>query len=130
VDVVMLYMGDDFNRLIRPVLWRDLKAGARIVSHGFAMGGWLPDQTIQLPTNDGNCYDLYLWTITKEIKAGNVAFSPEEPPELAQCEDRPSESPSTGRMRWMVAGGAAIAGLAIGGWVVSRRRRYGRIWTL
>ena len=65
VSVVFLYMGDHFNLLIRPVLWRDLKVGSRIVSHRFRMGDWPPDKTITV--GDG-IYDLHLWTITEEIK--------------------------------------------------------------
>ena len=66
VSVVFLYMGDHFNLLIRPVLWRDLKVGSRIVSHRFRMGDWEPDQTIW--TGDSGLYELHLWTITEEIK--------------------------------------------------------------
>ena len=48
VSVVLLYMGDHFNMLIRPVLWRELKVGSRIVSHRFTMGDWEPDKTISV----------------------------------------------------------------------------------
>ena len=64
VSVVLLYMGDHFNLLVRPVLWRDLKVGSRIVSHRFLMGDWPPDKTITV----GDGYELHLWTITEEIK--------------------------------------------------------------
>ena len=66
VSVVFLYMGDHFNMLIRPVLWRELKVGARIVSHRFTMGDWKPDATIAV--GDGDFYELHLWTITEEVK--------------------------------------------------------------
>lgn len=69
VSVVFLYMGDHFNLLIRPVLWRELKVGSRIVSHRFTMGDdWPPDKTISVTTDDGGFYDLHLWTITEQIK--------------------------------------------------------------
>ena len=68
VSVVMLYMGDHFDMLIRPVLWRDLKVGSRIVSHRFTMGDWNPDKTITITSSDGLTYDLHLWTITEDIK--------------------------------------------------------------
>jgi uncharacterized protein (TIGR03000 family) len=68
VSVVLLYMGDHFNLLIRPVLWRDLKVGSRIVSHRFLMGDWKPDRTMSVTSNDGGLFDLHLWTITEEIK--------------------------------------------------------------
>jgi uncharacterized protein (TIGR03000 family) len=69
VSVVMLYMGDHFDMLIRPVLWRDLKVGSRIVSHRFTMGDWPPDQTVTVTSaSDGIPYELHLWTITEDIK--------------------------------------------------------------
>src|SRR5688572_7096684 len=67
VSVVLLYMGDHFNLLIRPVLWRELKVGSRIVSHRFTMGDWAPDKTISVESDQG-VYQLHLWTITEEIK--------------------------------------------------------------
>jgi uncharacterized protein (TIGR03000 family) len=66
VSVVLLYMGDHFNLLIRPVLWRELKVGSRIVSHRFGMGDWQPDETIT--AGEGGFTDLHLWTITEQIK--------------------------------------------------------------
>ena len=51
--VVFLYMGDHFNMLIRPNLWRDLPVGARIVSHRFTMGDWKPDKTVSVDGADG-----------------------------------------------------------------------------
>ena len=66
--VVFLYMGDHFNMLIRPLLWKALPVGARVVSHRFEMGDWKPDQTLRLTGGDGIGYELHLWTITPEIK--------------------------------------------------------------
>ena len=68
VTVVFLYMGDHFNMLIRPVLWRDLKVGSRIVSHRFTMGDWTPDKTISVTSDDGGEYELHLWTVTEDVK--------------------------------------------------------------
>ena len=69
VTVVFLYMGDHFNLLIRPVLWRALKPGSRVVSHRFTMGDWQPDKTVTVQSLDGGgTYDLHLWTITEEVK--------------------------------------------------------------
>ena len=66
--VVFLYMGDHFNLLIRPLLWKALPIGARVVSHRFEMGDWKPDKTIRLQGSDGIGYELHLWTITPEVK--------------------------------------------------------------
>jgi uncharacterized protein (TIGR03000 family) len=66
--VVFLYMGDHFNMLIRPILWRDLPVGARVVSHRFTMGDWEPDKTVTVTSNEGGEYDLHLWVITDDVK--------------------------------------------------------------
>jgi len=66
--LVFLYMGDEFNRLIRPMLRKQLPVGARVVSHRFTMGDWAPDKTVSLPDEGGNT-DLHLWTITAAVKA-------------------------------------------------------------
>ena len=67
-SVVFLYMGDHFNMLIRPILWRELKVGSRVVSHRFTMGDWKPDRTINVTSDGGIDYELHLWTITEDIK--------------------------------------------------------------
>ena len=68
VSVVFLYMGDHFNLLVRPVLWRELKVGSRIVSHRFTMGDWPPDKTVSVTSTEGGIFEVHLWTITEEIK--------------------------------------------------------------
>ena len=68
VSVVLLYMGEHFNLLLRPVLWRDLKVGSRVVSHAFGMGDWKPDEEIYFESAQGGSFQLYLWTITPEVK--------------------------------------------------------------
>jgi uncharacterized protein (TIGR03000 family) len=66
--VVFLYMGDDFNLLIRPLLWKELPVGARVVSHRFTMGDWKPDKTVSVPGFEIGDYELHLWTITEDLK--------------------------------------------------------------
>jgi uncharacterized protein (TIGR03000 family) len=61
--VVMLYMGNEFNNLLRPVLDKQLKPGTRIVSHRFVFGDWTPDKTIKVTGADGDEYVLHLWTV-------------------------------------------------------------------
>jgi uncharacterized protein (TIGR03000 family) len=68
VSVVFLYMGDHFNLLVRPLLWRELKVGSRIVSHRFTMGDWKPDKTVSVTSDQLGIFDVHLWTITEEIK--------------------------------------------------------------
>jgi uncharacterized protein (TIGR03000 family) len=69
MTVVLLYMGDHFNLLIRPYLWKQLPVGARIVSHRFRMGDdWPPDQTVEVNDEYGLPYEVHLWTITEAHK--------------------------------------------------------------
>jgi hypothetical protein len=65
--VVFLFMGEAFNLVIRPLLWKQLPVGARVVSNDFAMGDWKPDRTVRVET-PGRTYTLYLWTITQEVR--------------------------------------------------------------
>ncbi len=67
-NVVFLYMGNEFDMLIRPHLWRQLKVGSRVVSHRFLMGDWAPDRTVKIMGADGDEYEVHLWTITEEVK--------------------------------------------------------------
>ena len=62
-SVVMLYMGDELNLALRPILQASLKPGSRIVSHRFLMGDWKPDQTINITDRQGRPYSLHLWKI-------------------------------------------------------------------
>ena len=72
--VVFLFMGEAFNLVMRPLLWQQLKVGARVVSNDFPMGDWKPDRTVRVDTPTRS-YVLYLWTITEQIKR-KVAAAP------------------------------------------------------
>ena len=63
-SVVTLYLFPEANMLLRPILWRQLKLGARVVSNDFDMEDWLADRVDWvLDTADGLEYTLYLWQI-------------------------------------------------------------------
>jgi uncharacterized protein (TIGR03000 family) len=64
--VVMLYMGEDVNLRLRPILQKTLKPGSRIVSHRFGMGDWKPDKSEKFTGADGDEYMIHLWTIKKK----------------------------------------------------------------
>jgi hypothetical protein len=66
--VVFLFMGEGFNREIRPLLWRQLPVGARVVSNDYGMGDWTPERTVRVDTPE-RTYTLYRWAITPEVKA-------------------------------------------------------------
>jgi uncharacterized protein (TIGR03000 family) len=65
-SVIMLYMGNEFNKLLLPVLEKQLKPGTRIVSHRFVLGDWAPDKTITVKGADGDDYTLHLWTVKEK----------------------------------------------------------------
>ena len=60
--VVALYLSQGLNARLRPKLARELRAGARIVSHRFDMGDWPPDQQIRVEVS-GAEDTVYLWTV-------------------------------------------------------------------
>jgi SAM-dependent methyltransferase len=60
--VVTLYLSTSINLRLRPKLQRELRPGARIVSHAFAMGDWSPAQTTTVQTREG-AVEVYLWVI-------------------------------------------------------------------
>lgn len=48
--VVTVFLGHSPNIRLRPLLFRSLKPGARVVSHQFAMGEWEPDKALTVRT--------------------------------------------------------------------------------
>jgi tRNA G37 N-methylase Trm5 len=61
-SVVALYLLPSLNLRLRPILWKSLKPGTRVVSHEFDMGDWKPEQTLNV---DGAT--IYYWTITPDL---------------------------------------------------------------
>jgi SAM-dependent methyltransferase len=61
--LVTLYLLPDVNMRLRPILLKQLRTGARIVSHAFDMGDWKPDKEVK---HDGRT--LYLWRVTDRAK--------------------------------------------------------------
>lgn len=56
--VVTLYLLPDVNLKLRPLLFKQLEPGTRVVSHNFDMGAWPPDTTVQVGRST-----VYRWTI-------------------------------------------------------------------
>lgn len=63
--VVTLYLLAASNIALRPMLQRDLRPGARIVSHNFPMGDWEPDRIENFTDGSGKKQTLYLWRVAK-----------------------------------------------------------------
>ncbi len=63
-SVVTLYLLWSLNIRLRPKLLRELRPGARIVSHQFRMGEWRPDSTVQIPRHVAR---VYSWTVPADV---------------------------------------------------------------
>jgi uncharacterized protein (TIGR03000 family) len=74
VTVLMLYMGNELNIRLRPLIWEHMKPGTRVVSHRFIMGDWKPDKTSKV-TREGDYgiedFTLHVWTVTGKEKGGD-----------------------------------------------------------
>lgn len=80
--VLTLYLLPGMMESLRPKLLRELRPGARIVSHDFDFGEWKPDRTIEVKTDEK--YDLtgnwtsnvHLWIVPAAVEGawnGSVA---------------------------------------------------------
>jgi hypothetical protein len=67
-NVVLLYMGDDINLRLRPILKSTLKPGSRVVSHRFTMGDWSPDKEVTVNSTTGDKCEVLLWYIKGKKK--------------------------------------------------------------
>jgi cyclopropane fatty-acyl-phospholipid synthase-like methyltransferase len=56
--VVTLYLLPEMNARLRPKLQRELRPGARIVAHSFAIPGWRPERRIEVGERS-----IFLWTM-------------------------------------------------------------------
>jgi protein-L-isoaspartate O-methyltransferase len=59
--VVTLYLLTAVNERLRPMLERQLRSGARIVSHDFQVPGWKPAQTVEFTSKAGVPYKILLY---------------------------------------------------------------------
>jgi len=62
--VVTLYLLASQNVALKPALMKQLRPGARVVSHNFAMGDWQPDVVDTFTSADRQTTTLYLWRIS------------------------------------------------------------------
>lgn len=66
--VVTLYLLSSSNLKLRPALTRQLKPGARIVSHAFGMGDWEPEKSLDYQDANGSTRRLYLWRADGKVR--------------------------------------------------------------
>ena len=61
--VVTLYLLAASNVKLRPILTKQLRPGARIVSHNYPIGDWEPDTVDTFVDARGTTRTLFVWTI-------------------------------------------------------------------
>jgi SAM-dependent methyltransferase len=66
--VVTLYLLSASNLKLRPILTKQLKPGARIVSHAFSMGDWQAEKVDTFTDSAGSTRTLYLWKTDGKIR--------------------------------------------------------------
>ena len=66
-DVVTLYLLTSVNSMIKPKLERELKAGARVVSHDFPVHGWVPLH-VEKVRDKFNSHMVYLYKVPESVK--------------------------------------------------------------
>jgi tRNA G37 N-methylase Trm5 len=66
--VVMLYLVSSANMKLRPLLTRQLSPGARVVSHTFGMGDWVPEKVERFKDAQGDDRAIYLWRADGTIR--------------------------------------------------------------
>jgi len=59
--VVTLYLLTSVNERLKPILERDLRSGARVVTHDFKIPGWEPVRTLDTMTDSGFSKKIYLY---------------------------------------------------------------------
>ena len=69
-DVVTLYLLPSVNSLMRPKLERELRYGARVVSHDFPIEGWFPMQFETVQT-EHKTHAIYLYKVPRSKMIGS-----------------------------------------------------------
>ena len=89
--VVTLDLSPSLNLILGPILRRELRPGARIVSHRFGIGAWRADKTVQ--ASDGST--LFLWTVQRQpARAPDIFFVPTAQPIVEEMLDLARVTPS------------------------------------
>ncbi|MGE0462690.1 MAG: cyclopropane-fatty-acyl-phospholipid synthase family protein [Vicinamibacterales bacterium] len=66
--VITLYLLSSSNLKLRPILTRQLKPGARIVAHNFAMGDWEAEKVETFTDKEGRTRTIYRWTTDGKVR--------------------------------------------------------------
>jgi len=67
-DVVTLYLLTSVNSSMKPKLERELKTGARVVSHDFPIHGWVPIYVEKVRDRFSHSHMIYLYEVPRSVK--------------------------------------------------------------
>ncbi len=73
VDVLAIYLGSTLNLRLRPHILNQMEPGSRVVSHAFAMGGWIPDVETVVENRK-----VFKWTVPEQFIDGFPSVLPED----------------------------------------------------
>jgi ubiquinone/menaquinone biosynthesis C-methylase UbiE len=59
--IVTLFLLTSVNEMLKPKLEKELKEGARVVSHEFRIPGWKPQKIIDVRDDSGLLHTIYLY---------------------------------------------------------------------
>lgn len=76
--VVTLYLGPMLNARLKPLLFRDLRPGTRVVSQNFDMGDWAPDSLVLVRGRTFAETPVHLWVMPADV-AGEWEISLQDP---------------------------------------------------
>jgi hypothetical protein len=73
--VLTLYLLPETNRRLVPKILAEMKPGARVVSHQFALGDWPPNRTISVTADEAwshyrSARDVMLWVVPARVAGG------------------------------------------------------------
>jgi protein-L-isoaspartate O-methyltransferase len=66
-DIVTMYLATDVNEMLRPNLEKQLKPGARVVSHEYAIPGWKP-KLVDKDFPESHNHVIYLYEVPRKKK--------------------------------------------------------------
>jgi len=61
-DIVTMYLATDVNEMLRPNLEKQLRSGARVVSHDFPIPGWKP-KLVDKDLREARNHVIYLYEV-------------------------------------------------------------------
>jgi precorrin-6B methylase 2 len=65
-DVLCMYLLTSVNAKLKPKILADMRPGARVVSHAFDLGDWMPDKTVQVEASNNRT--VYFWVVPAKVE--------------------------------------------------------------